>query len=33
MIMGLSETNTHFFILTSVFLNFIGILTLILIFK
>lgn len=32
-IMGLSKTNTHFFILTSVFLNFIGILTLILIFK
>jgi len=33
MIMGLSEANTHFFILTSVFLNFIGILTLILVFK
>jgi len=32
-IMGLSKTNTHFFILTSVFLNFIGILTLILVFK
>lgn len=32
-IMGLSKTNTHFFILTSVFLNFIGILTLVLVFK
>lgn len=33
MIMGLSKTNTHFFILTSAFLNFIGILTLVLVFK
>ena len=32
-IMGLSHTNTHFFFITSLLLNFVGILTLILTFK